>query len=208
MKKMKSMLGGVLAVAALLHISMAEEPAARPGPPWPSDRPGHEGRPDEGMLIKLLGDGDTIRALGLGEEQVKGLRDKAFTLQQAAIKMRADLEFAGLEQAKLLTQDAVNEEALMSLVEKTGRIRTELAKVQMRQILLLRTAFTPEQRARIHQFVAARRERFAGKGDGHPGDREKGRGRRERESNEGGSNRTPAAAATEAAPGGTAEPNR
>lgn len=189
MVKMRTLFFWLIAIAAAIQISAAQEPAQRPRPNRPGDRTGREGQPQEGLLLNLLGDSAAVRELGLSDEQVKDLRAKAFELRQAVIKVRAELDLAGMEQAKLLTQEPVDEPALMSAVEKTGRIRTELAKMQMRQILFFRTAFTPEQRERIHKFLAARRERTQ-RGDVHSGEREGGRGRRERGANDGLPNRS------------------
>lgn len=205
MDKMRTLFGGLIAIAAAIQICAAQEPAQRPRPNRPGDRPGREGQPQEGLLLNLLGDGAAIRELGLSDEQVKDLHAKAFELRQAVIKVRAALDLAGMEQAKLLTQDPVDESAVMSAVEKTGQIRTELAKLQMRQILFFRTAFTPEQRARIHQIFAARRERSQ-RNDGHSGERDGGRGRRERGANDGVSNRSQERAEAPVPPDDVAQP--
>jgi len=110
--------------------------------------PGVEGLGDWLMKPRIISE------LKLSDEQVKTLRDKAFALEQERIKLRADLDLAALEQAKLLAEDTVNEKALMAAVEKTGSLRTELAKLRMQELLLVRRTLTAEQRAKLRGMLA------------------------------------------------------
>jgi hypothetical protein len=137
---------------------------------------------DEGLVFRLLGNPKIVQELGLNEEQVAKIRDGAFEARKEQVKLRADIELAGLEQARLLTQEPVEEKALMKAVEKAGLIRTEMAKLQMRQILLIRQNMTPAQHAKLRQMIGKRMEDWAKKSGSGARAGERVRERRERRS--------------------------
>lgn len=154
------MLAGALALAAAGPL-WAQEPQK---PDAKANAPRHEaGRDvaDEGLVMRFLGNPKVVQDLGLSEEQVGKIRAGVFAVRKEQIKLRADIEQAGLEQARLLTQEPVDENALMKAVEKAGLIRTDMARLQMRQILLIRQNMTPEQHAKLRQMIGKRMEEWA-----------------------------------------------
>ena len=118
---------------------------------------GGEGGPGGGRHLKIIGrileNPEVAEELGLTEEQQKTLRDKSYELRSREIELRADLEKAALEQARLMTRDDVDEQALMDAVEKTGAIRTEMAKLRVSQLLTIRKTLNEEQINSIRKYL-------------------------------------------------------
>ena len=141
----------------------------------------------QALLGRIVEDHKLAKEIGLSEEQVTALRDGFYELKKQKISKRAELELAATEQARILTQDEIDESALMAAIEETGRIRTEFAKLQMKTVLLLRQTLDEEQRQRLAKMVRRRMnnriDRRSGgsgpkrgdrrqHGPGHDGDRE------------------------------------
>ena len=173
----------VLAVAAWAGVALAQE--LRPGRA-PEDRPKRPEQHGEemGFPLGMLDQPRVASALNLTDEQKAQIKDKSFVQQKEMIRIRAELEMAGLEQARLVSAETTDTNALMQAVEKTGNLRTAMAKLQMKNLLELRNILTPEQRAKLHGVMAKlqerRREEGAAKGQ-RPGEARRGaegRGRR------------------------------
>jgi Spy/CpxP family protein refolding chaperone len=172
-------------LTAVLAVSAGAQ-APGGGGPAPDQR-GWGGGVPEHVLGKLLTSPKVMAEVGLTEAQAEALREKAFGLKREEIKLRAELELAAMDQAKLVTGQTVKEADLMAAVEKTGALRTELAKLHMRGLLLIRETLTPEQREKLRK-MAARRERLRREGDvcgGSEGARREVRERKRREWREG-----------------------
>lgn len=99
----------------------------------------------ESMLARFVTDEATAKKLGLTEEQVKHLKARSVELRKAAIRLKAEQELAGMAQVELLSADELDEAAIMAAVEKTGHIRTEIAKLQILPIIELKKTLTPQQ---------------------------------------------------------------
>jgi Spy/CpxP family protein refolding chaperone len=130
------------------------------------------------MLTGLLENPRVAEEIGLTDDQKAKLKDTAFAHRQEAIKLRAELELAGAQQARLLTEEPLNEQALMDVVEKSGRIRTELAKLHVRGLLDARAVLTAEQRGQLRDVARKMhqrrvREGQAGNVRAHPPVRQK-----------------------------------
>jgi len=110
------------------------------------------------LVARLLGNEELVKDLGLTADQIKKFRDGLHEIQVAMIKHRSEMELAGLEQARFMTNEKLDEAALMAAVEKTGVIRTEMAKLRIKQLLLVKGTFTKEQLAKIKQLRQRRME--------------------------------------------------
>ena len=119
-------------------------------------RPGEHWRED--MLDRIIKDPELVEEIGLTEEQIKAYRNKKYDLEAKSIRLRAELKLAGLEQARLMTDSAIDEAAVMKAVEKTGKSRTELAKLKVKKVLLVKQSFTPEQIKKAGQLMRRRRQ--------------------------------------------------
>jgi len=141
-----------------------------------------QGPPQEAMIAHILGNQELAKELGLSAEQVSALREGFDALRQGQIELKAQIELAAMEQAKQMTAPEVNEAELMATVEKTGEIRTQMAKLRVKALLLVREHITSEQlehirktmREKFEQRMRQHRGAF-GQGRGGPGNRQQRR---------------------------------
>ncbi|MGQ9662101.1 MAG: Spy/CpxP family protein refolding chaperone [Kiritimatiellia bacterium] len=107
------------------------------------------------LFAKGLFGREMAEKLGLTEEQQTALRATLRELHEKIAALESELAESARQQAERLTEDNVDEEALMRQVEETGRIRTEIAKLRLRALLLIRASLTPEQLKILRQIGAA-----------------------------------------------------
>ncbi|MFC1452028.1 hypothetical protein ACFLSJ_01635 [Verrucomicrobiota bacterium] len=149
----------------------------------PRGREDGVGKWHKAMIRAALDDPEFGEKTGIEEEQVEKIRDGLFEIRREEIRLHAKMDLAALEQAQLMTEQDADEEAVLKAVEETGAVRTELAKLRVRRVLLLRSTLTSDQIAKAKEFLRERRkdrEGDEGPGDRHPrGDKEwhKNRGR-------------------------------
>jgi len=182
------LVGLAMALAAPLRAREGAGPGAS-GERWgpehmqrremPPPEGGDAGIEERGIVQELLKDADIAAKAGISADQVAALRVGFEELRKEIEKLRKDLETAALEQAGILSKAKVDEEALMKVVEQTGAVRTEMAKVRMKGLLLVRRTLSAEQiekvkvlvlemaRERIRDGMREWRER--GGGDRRPG---------------------------------------
>jgi Spy/CpxP family protein refolding chaperone len=127
-------------------------------------RPGEDGPqhgPEEMLIHRLTRDPELAGELGISEDQVAQLNETAYALRKRHVELRAKLEVAAMEQARLMSESGIDEQALMAAVEATGAVRTEMAKLRVQQLLAIRNILTEEQRQAIRKYVRSRlRERM------------------------------------------------
>ncbi len=136
-------------------------------------RGGHPRGGPGGFINKML-EGEAAEKLGLEPDQIKKLKKGLQKLEKQEENLRNRLEAAGKEQAELLKAEGeVDEAALMKAIEKTGKIRTQMAKLRIQPILLVKKTLTPEQlqtsRKMMHARMQKRREEM-GRREGQGGD--------------------------------------
>ncbi len=113
----------------------------------------------EAMVERIINNPKMIEKLALTEDQVKTLRDGVMAQKEQEIDLRANMERASLEQAKLLTETKPDRKALISAVKKAGDIRTQMACLRMEGILLLKETLTTEQLQKLEEMKQSRQER-------------------------------------------------
>lgn len=167
-------------IVGLAVVGVAIGAMAQDGPeggPWRPQHGAHQEGPGggrEAMIKKLLDVPEVTKAAGISDEQIATLRDARFDFDRRAIDLRAELEKAGLDQARLMTQPEIDEAAVMSAVEHAGQVRTELAKLKIQQLLLVKKTLTEEQLQKLRE-VAKERMRHGRDGrDRHQRGRGKG----------------------------------
>jgi len=169
---------GVALSAVLITAAHAQVPEHR-GPPAGGDGPDgplrqeHEARSPhkdayDTLLDRLVANREVAEHMGLTDGQITRLRDESHELRLRQIDLRAELEKAALKQARVMTEEAVDEEALMRAVEDSGSIRTEMAKVRMRQLLLLRNVLTKDQLRKMQKLRDRRAKTGRGEGNAPP----------------------------------------
>lgn len=114
------------------------------------------------MLARAVMNPEIAEKLGLSEEQREAIKNGLHTIRQQQIELRAKMELAALEQAKLLTEENTDEAKLMSAIEKTGAANTELAKLRVKPLLLMKSVLTEEQRASVRTLLQEKRKQREG----------------------------------------------
>ena len=132
-------------------------------------QPRHAGDPvstmrREGLALARLATSEQVaKEIGLSDDQIEALKNGSYELQREEIKLRAQQELAAMEQIRLIGAEEVDEEALMKAVEKTAEISTELAKLAVKQILLVKKTLTKPQLTQMRKAMKKRlQERFKG----------------------------------------------
>lgn len=153
-------------------------------------RPGGPGMPgvgggEEAMLARILAVPKVAETLGLSADQIKTLQDGLTSNRKEIATLQVDLENASMEQARLLTSNQnVDESAVMATVDKAGEIRTKIAKLMIKQLLIVKKTLTPEQiekaRAMIRERVEKNRDRIGADGE-QDGDAGPGNGKHKRD---------------------------
>lgn len=111
-------------------------------------------RPAEQMLVNVLLRNDrAAERLGISEEQVESIRTQVAEQREAYQKLARRLKDCAVEQAHLVSHEPVDEAALMQAIDNCFAIRSELAKIKIRQILLVRQVLTPEQLAEARRML-------------------------------------------------------
>jgi hypothetical protein len=122
-------------------------------------RPGGE-RGGPGRFVEQMLEPEMARKLGLEGAQVRRLKQGLARVQKQEETVREKVAAAGREQAELLmAKGKVDEAAIMKAVEKTGQLRTQMAKLRIRPILLVKQILTAEQIETAHKMM---RERMQG----------------------------------------------
>jgi len=107
--------------------------------------PGGEGHGREEMMERLLESPEVRERLGLSEEQVEKIKKELLDIKMEMVELKAEMEKVGLEQAKAMTSKEIDEDELMDLVEKAGKLRTKMAKLQIKKLVLFRKNIDPEK---------------------------------------------------------------
>ncbi len=111
------------------------------------------------IIKSLASDPELAKQIGLEDYQIKKLRQELYNIEKKNIELNADLRLAGLEQARAMIQDDVSEEEVMQAVEKAGEVRTKLAKLRARQMLLVKQTLSADQLEKLRQEMQRKRQR-------------------------------------------------
>lgn len=107
----------------------------------------------EALIICIINHPEIAEEIGLTEEQIKTLRDSMYEMKKQEIRLEAEKKLAAMEQARLLTESTIAEEAVMAAVEKTSKIAAELARLKVKQLLLVKKTLTPEDIKKIEKLM-------------------------------------------------------
>jgi len=141
--------------------------------PRPTDRerpamrfrggPGGSGR-SQGGLSRFIESAAAAKRFGITEQQQQAIGEEMEELRVREHQLREKVQQAAMLQAQLLLEKEIDREALMAAVEATGRIKTEMAKVHMEKLLIMREHLTAEQQAKIRQYMREKGKREREKG--------------------------------------------
>ncbi|MFO7871645.1 MAG: hypothetical protein R6V03_09475 [Kiritimatiellia bacterium] len=179
--KSGTLMGGITAVilAAACAYAGGREGHGESGPEWGHSRRGKAGGPGGGgsmhemLLIQVLQNRELAEEVGLNDDQVEKLKDRMYELRKERIRLRAEQELAGLEQARRMAGENVDEDAVMEAVEEKYEITKEMAKLKVKEILAVKQNLTEEQIGKIRKVMRERmRERMKQRKESMKRDRE------------------------------------
>lgn len=117
------------------------------------------GADSEGMILRMLtSDSRLVQELGLSDAQVKEIKDAVSGSEQETKDLNTKLDQAAMRQVELLKADSLDEEALMKAVQESGDLRTQIAKIRIKQLIAAHKVLTPEQRAKLRDTMKQRME--------------------------------------------------
>ena len=150
--------------------------------------PGQRGGPGRGgagmqneMLFRMLQDPQVVKEIGLSDDKATALKEGFRKVQERQIDLQAELDKLNLQQTSQIAgllgnRDSKADEALKT-VEEMGRINTELSKLAVERILIVRENLDDAQIRKAREIGEERmkrmRENFR--------NRQGGEGRRPRE---------------------------
>ena len=177
----------LLAVSLLPCAAPAQDRDPADAPPRPGRGPERRTAPmerimaggdvEQNLLLRVLENPQVAERLQLTEAQRDAL-GKVFKEFDAELEtIRPKLEEALKVQAGLLGEINLDRDKLMAAVEDAWKLRTEIAKIQTRKLLALRSQLTADQINRAREMMNERMEMFRQRrGAGFRG-REEGPGR-------------------------------
>ena len=132
------------------------------------------------MMEKLLSNPQMLEKLGLSEEAANQMKGELDKIDLEMIDLKAEMEKIGLKQASAMTAKEVDEDDLMEMVEEAGKIRTKMAKLQIRKMMLFRKNIDPEKmeqaRTQLRERMQDRMKEHFGEGEGRMPEKGMGRG--------------------------------
>lgn len=107
------------------------------------------GRGEAAGIGRLLQHADEI---GLTKEQVTTLEGMRDQFQMGMVDLRANLSKARIELRSAMRQDPVDEHRVMSAIDMTERVRTEIQKQRFKQCQQVRGLLTDEQKEKLRKL--------------------------------------------------------
>ena len=113
--------------------------------------------------ILLMDNGGRLAdKLDLTGTQKDKLRDIGGDLERKEIRLRADMETAGLDLRDLMRSDSPSASAVDSKIETLTQLRGEMMKAGARAVLDARKVLTSDQRKKLEDLRPGRSERHEG----------------------------------------------
>lgn len=148
-------LSGVSGLLLCATVWGQEPPAPPPAGPPPPPRPGPASAGEEAVdqdtrvLMSALHSKKIAEKLALTQEQQDKMRTALQEFSKLAMELKQKLEKQATSQVEVLSAEKIDEKALMDAVEETGKTRTELAKLRMKQFVAFHKMLSDEQRAKL-----------------------------------------------------------
>jgi len=89
--------------------------------------------------------------IGLTPDQVAKIRQEMLSTQARSVDLRAKLEHAKIDVARLLSSEKVDEHAVDVAVDEAGKVEAEMRKIHVGAMLRVRALLTPEQRQKLDE---------------------------------------------------------
>ena len=146
----------ILALAALLAALWSMPAAAQPRPPRPPRPPAGPpggGPPLTGPVLAVV-----AKKVGLSAAQVQKIKKLSYGTRRRAIKLHSQLAMARLNLRETMEADKVPAEAkVIGMVERLGKLETQMKKNHVLMLLRLRRIVTPDQWRKMELLHAARK---------------------------------------------------
>ncbi len=123
-----------------------------------------EGGGKDCMIEKLLDNPKLTEEIGISEKVVEEIKAKIVAMNKAQIELEAKQKLAAIDQAELMKAKKIDESAVMAAVEKSGAIHTEIAKLRITKMILLKNSLTAEQIKKARE-VFGKKMKERGEGD-------------------------------------------
>lgn len=91
------------------------------------------------------------KEIGLTPEQATKIRDEMLATRKRAIDLRAKIQHARLEAARLLAADKVDERAAGAQIDEAAKALAELQKLHVAEMVRVRAVLSPEQRQKLDE---------------------------------------------------------
>lgn len=165
----RRVIGMVLCAVAVTAWGEPQERGPRGRPPLRDGRgPGQE---PAMILDEFLNDDSAAAEAGLSAGQITTLKEAWENTKEQQKELKDKLRELAISQARLMQADVPDEEAILELVGQTGDIRTEIAKIRVKNLVLVKRTLTRPQLEKVGEMVRSRlRERYGEmKEPGHRG---------------------------------------
>lgn len=139
-------------VMGLTIIAVASEPAdqgARTPPPMRQGR----GEPREGGEMMMLMRPMVVKQLDLSADQQKQISAAIGSASNEMSKLRSSMQAMAKKQATLMGAEPIDEHAVLQLADEIGKVRSDIAKLQITQMLAARKILTAEQRLKMREMM-------------------------------------------------------
>lgn len=125
-----------------------------------------QGERERARLLHMLIKNDRLaEEIGLSEEQRTSLRESMERARAEHQELQEEINKAAQQQARLVMQEDIDPEAVMNAVDRVFDARKEMAKIRMRQFLLLRKTLSSEQIQRARQMMRDHMQRRMNRDD-------------------------------------------
>jgi Spy/CpxP family protein refolding chaperone len=202
-------LAAVTVIAMFASLTMAQDPAPENTGKQRHDK---DGRSEQGrgrmmggrmgemvgggmmggeMIERMLNNPKAAEELGLTEENITSLRAELEALKTKTQELAEKMKKAGMKQAELMTAKELDESALMAAVEETGLIQTEMGKLRVQKVLIIRKYVSPDALQKIQTKFRERMEEMKKRREGGEGQGDRERTGKQRQTREGGEKSPP-----------------
>jgi Spy/CpxP family protein refolding chaperone len=174
MKNLGIVMGCVLGMTMIATANEPAEPGARPNPPARQARGEMRDGGDMMMLMRPM----VIKQLELTSAQQSQIADVVNAATNEMSSLRTKMQTLAKKQAELMGAEPIDENAVLQLADEIGKVRSDTAKVQIKQMLAARKILTAEQRLKMREMMKNYLEKSEGrrpggkmnKGENKPGE--------------------------------------
>ncbi len=144
-----------LIVGCLVGVTMmasANEPAEQAGRQDLAKRPGRGEMMGGGEMMMLMRPA-MVKQLELTSEQQSQMAAVVNSASNEMSSLRSSMQTLAKKQAELMGAETIDENAVLQLADEIGKVRSDMAKMQIKQMLAARKILTAEQRLKMRELV-------------------------------------------------------